>query len=186
MSRLIYTAITSLDGYIEDRDGTFDWAVPDAEVHGFANDLTRPVGTYLYGRRMYETMAGWETEPSLAEQSPIMRDFAEIWQAADKVVYSRTLAAPATARTRIEREFDPDAVRRIKDAATRDLEVAGPELAAHAFRAGLVDECHLLVVPVTVGGGKSCFPTDVGVRLDLREVRRFESGVVHLWYDVRG
>src|SRR5918993_1635045 len=138
MAKLIYAAIASLDGYIEDEDGMFDWAVPDEEVHAFINDLERPAGTYLYGRRMYEIMVGWETDETLAAQSPLMRDFAQIWQAADKIVYSTTLETVSTARTRIERAFDPDAVRQMKASAERDLTVGGPDLASHAFKAGLV------------------------------------------------
>jgi dihydrofolate reductase len=182
MARLIYTAIASLDGYVEDREGKFDWAEPDEEVHAFVNDLERPVGTYLYGRRMYETMAVWETDPIFAEHSPVTRDFAEIWKAADKIVYSRTLETPFTARTRIERDFDADAVRRIKAASGSDLTVAGAELAASAFRAGLVDECRLLLAPVLVGGGKRALPEDVRLKLDLLDERRFGSGMVFLRY----
>ena len=185
MARLIYSAITSLDGYIEDEGGGFDWAVPDEEVLAFINDLERPFGTYLYGRRMYEMMVGWETDPSIAEQSPLMHDFAGIWRAADKVVYSRTLETAATSRTRIERDFDPEAVRRIKAAAGRDLTVGGPDLAAHAFRAGLVDECQLFVAPIAVGGGKRSLPTDVRVRLELLDERRFGNGMVYLRYRTR-
>ena len=159
MAKLIYSAITSLDGYIEDEDGTFDWAVPDAEVHTVINDLQRPVGTYLYGRRMYEMMVGWETDPTLAAQSQLMGDFAQIWQAADKIVYSTTLQTVSTARSRIERDFDPEAVRQMKASAGRDLTVGGPALAASAFRAGLVDECHLFIAPILVGGGKGASPT---------------------------
>ena len=185
MAKLIYTAIASLDGYVADAEGKFDWAAPDAEVHAFINDLERPVGTYLYGRRMYETMAGWETDPALAARSePIMRDFAGIWQAAEKVVYSRTLAEAPTQRTRIEREFDPEAVRRMKAAAVKDLGVGGAELAAHAFRAGLVDECHLFVAPVIVGGGKRSLPDDVRLELELLDERRFAAGMVFLRYGV--
>jgi dihydrofolate reductase len=182
VAKLIYSAITSLDGYIEDENGNFDWAEPDEEVHRFINDLVRPVGTYLYGRRMYETMVGWETDPALAEQSQVMRGFAEIWQAADKVVYSTTLEAASTARTRIEREFDPEAVRQMKAPAARDLAVGGPELAAHAFKAGLVDECHLFLTPIVVGGGKQSLPDDVRLELELLDERRFGNGVVHLHY----
>ena len=185
MSRLIYSAIASLDGYIADEDGNFDWAVPDEDVHAFINDLDRPLGTYLYGRRMYETMVGWETDPTLAEQSPVMRDFAEIWQAADKIVYSRTLEAVSTARTRIERDFEPDAVRQMKASAQRDMIVGGADLAAHAFRARLVNECHLFVVPIVVGGGKRSLPDDVRVKLELLDERRFEGGVVYLHYRTR-
>ncbi len=182
MAKLIYSAITSLDGYIEDETGGFDWAVPDAEVHAFINDLERSAGTYLYGRRMYEIMVGWETDPSLAAQSPLMRDFAELWQAAEKIVYSATLETVATARTRIERAFDSDAVRQLKARAERDLLIGGPELAAHAFRAGLVDEIHLFVAPSLVGGGKPGIPNKVRLELDLLDERRFSSGMVYLRY----
>ena len=182
MAKLIYSAIASLDGYVADEDGNFDWAVPDEEVHAFINDLVRPTGTHFYGRRMYETMAVWETDPTIAGQSPLMRDFAEIWQTADKIVYSRTLEAAPTARTRIERNFDPEAVRRMKASAGRDLIVGGPTLAAHAFRAGLVDECHLFVVPVVVGGGKRSLPNGVRVKLELLDERRFGGGMVYLHY----
>jgi dihydrofolate reductase len=186
MAKLIYAAITSLDGYIEDDTGGFDWAVPDEEVHAFVNDLERPVGTYLYGRGMYETMAGWETDPDLAALSPHTADFAQIWQAADKVVYSTTLGAASTSRTRIERTFDPDQVRQMKASADRDLAVGGPGLAAHAFRAGLVDECHLFLVPVVVGGGKRSLPDHVRLDLDLLDERRFGNGTVHLRYRTAG
>jgi dihydrofolate reductase len=185
VAKLIYSAIASLDGYVADEDGNFDWAVPDEEVHTFINDLERPVGTYLYGRRLYETMVGWETDPTLADQSPVMRDFAEIWQAADKIVYSKTLEAVSTARTRIERDFDPEAVRQIKALAGRDLIVGGPELAAQAFRAGLVDECHLFVVPMVVGSGKRSLPNDFRLELELLEERRFGNGMVYLHYRTR-
>lgn len=182
MAKLIYSAIASLDGYVADKDGNFDWAEPDEEVHAFINDLERPVGTYLYGRRMYETMVGWETDPALAAQSEPMRDFAQIWQAADKIVYSKTLARASTDRTRIERDFDPEAVRRIKASAGSDLTVGGPDLAAHAFKAGLVDECHLFVAPIVVGGGKQSLPDDVRLELELLDKRRFDGGMVHLRY----
>jgi dihydrofolate reductase len=185
MAKLIYGMIASLDGYVADEDGNFDWAVPDEEVHAFINDLERPVGTYLYGRRMYETMVGWETDPTLAEQSPLMRDFAQIWQAADKIVYSKTLEAVSTARTRIERDFNPEAIREMKALARRDLIVGGPELAAQAFKAGLVDECHLFVAPMVVGGGKRSLPDNVRLRLELLDERRFESGMVYLYYRTR-
>jgi dihydrofolate reductase len=185
VSKLIYSAIASLDGYVADADGNFDWAVPDEEVHTFINDLERPVGTYLYGRRMYETMVGWETDPTLADQSPVMRDFAEIWQAADKIVYSKTLEAVSTARTRIERDFDPEAVRQMKALAGRDLIVGGPELAAQAIKAGLVDEYHLFVVPMVVGGGKRSLPNDVRLQLELVDERRFGNGMVYLKYRAR-
>ena len=185
MSRLIYSAVASLDGYVADEDGNFDWAVPDEEVHAFINDLDRPLGTYLYGRRMYETMVGWETDPTLAEQSHLMRDFAQIWQAADKIVYSKTLKAVSTARTRFERDFDPEAVLRMKASAGRDMIVGGADLAAQAFRAGLVDECHLFVAPMVVGGGKRSLPDDVRVKLELLDERRFGNGMVYLHYRTR-
>ena len=185
MAKLIYMAITSLDGYIEDEEGRFDWAAPDAEVHAFVNDLERPVGTHLYGRGMYETMAVWQTmgdEPGLPAAEV---DFAELWRAMDKVVYSRTLDAVSTPRTRLEREFDPEAVRRMKEAADRDISVGGPGLAQHAFRAGLVDEVHLFVSPVVVGGGKPGLPRDVRVELELLDERRFGNGVVHTHHRTR-
>jgi dihydrofolate reductase len=185
MAKLIYSAITSLDGYVADESGNFDWAAPDEEVHAFVNELERPVGTYLYGRRMYDVMVYWETVPALAEQPPVVRDFAEIWRAADKIVYSKTLETVSSARTRIEREFDPEAVREMKAAAGRDISVGGPELAAQALRAGLVDECHLFVVPVVVGGGKQSFSDNVRLKLELLDERRFASGVVHLHYRMR-
>ena len=182
MARLIYSAITSLDGYIEDDSGKFDWAEPDEEVHTFANDLERSVGTHLYGRRMYETMVYWETAHTVAGQTPFTLDFAWIWQAADKVVYSRTLESVSTARTTIERDFDSDAVRELKAAAKHDLSVGGPDLAAHAFRAGLVDECHLFLAPIVIGGGKKALPDGVRVKLELLDERRFGGGVVFLRY----
>ena len=185
MAKLIYSAIASLDGYVADEDGNFDWAVPDEEVHAFINDLQRPLGTYLYGRRMYETMLGWETDPTLADQSPLMRDFAQIWQAAEKIVYSKTLEAASTARTRIERDFEPEAVQQMKALAGPDLIVGGANLAAQAFRAGLVDECHLFVTPMVVGGGKRSLPDNVRLKLELLDERRFGSGMVYLYYRTR-
>jgi len=185
VATLIYAAITSLDGYVADEDGNFDWAEPDEEVHTFVNDLERPVGAYLYGRRMYETMVYWETAHTLADQRPFERDFAAIWQAADKIVYSRTLDAVSSARTRIERNFDPDAIRRMKASAGRDITVGGPDLAAQAIKAGLVDECHLFVAPIVVGGGKPSLPDNVRLRLELLDERRFGNGMVHLRYRTR-
>jgi dihydrofolate reductase len=184
VARLIYSAIASLDGYTADEAGNFDWAAPDAELHAFVNDLERDVGTHLYGRRMYETMAVWETMDVSAEPE-VMRDYAGIWRAADKVVYSRTLAAPSTPRTRIEREFDPEAVRRMKVTAGRDISVGGPGLAAHALRAGIVDEIQLFVVPVVVGGGTRALPDGLRADLDLLDERRFAGGAVHLRYQSR-
>jgi dihydrofolate reductase len=185
MGKLIYAGIASLDGYIADEDGKFDWSVPDEEVHAFVNDLERPVGTYLYGRRMYEVMAAWETVDTGADQAPAMRDFARIWRAADKVVYSTTLETVTSARTRIERSFDPDEVGRMKAAAGADLTMGGPGLAAHALRAGLVDECHLFVNPISVGGGTRFLPDHVCIELELLDERRFGNGVVFLRYRTR-
>ena len=184
MGKLIYTAIASLDGYVEDEAGKFDWAMPDEEVHGFVNDLERPIGTYLYGRRMYETMVFWETAKVEGEESAVFDDYAGIWRAAEKVVYSRTLETVAGARTRIEREFDPDAVRRLKESSEADLSVGGAELAGQALGAGLVDEVHLFLFPVLVGGGKRALPDDVHAQLELLDERRFGNGVVHLHHRV--
>jgi dihydrofolate reductase len=183
MARLIYSAIASLDGFVADRDGNFEWAMPDEDVHAFVNEIERPVGTYLYGRRTYETMAVWETL-SLTGEPQVMRDFAEIWRAADKVVYSRTLDRVSTARTRLERDLDADAVRLMKAEADRDIGVGGPELAAQAIEAGLVDELQLFLTPVLVGVGKHSLPTTAELRLDLRELRRFGNGTVYLRYAV--
>jgi dihydrofolate reductase len=185
MAKLIYVANVSLDGYIEDAQGSLDWAAPTDEVFTFITDLVRPVGTYLYGRRMYETMAVWETQPALAAQSELRADFANVWQAADKIVYSTTLPAVSTANTRLERRFDPDAVRDMKTSAASDLTVGGPALAAHAFAAGLVDECQLFIYPVLVGQGKPAFPRDARIQLELLEEHRLTNGVVHLHYRTR-
>jgi len=184
VARLIYMTIASLDGYVADEDGKYDWAMPDDEVFGFVNDFERPIGTYLYGRRLYEEMTGWETTPE-AGQPPLMLDFARIWRAADKVVFSRSLEAVSTARTRIERDFDPALVRQLKARADRDITVGGPELAAEALKAGLVDECHLIVCPIVVGGGKKCLPSGVRLPLDLLAERRFGNGAVYLRYATR-
>lgn len=186
MAKLIYSAIASLDGYVEDAGGGFDWSAPDEEVHAFVNDLERGVGTYLYGRRMYETMVYWETAHTDRDLNPVSRDFAEIWQTAEKIVYSRTLSDVSSARTRLEREFDPDAVRRLKDISLTDISVGGAELAGQAIAAGLVDEIQLLVGPILVGGGKAALPDDVRVRLELLDERRFAGGVVFLRYAVTG
>ena len=182
MGKLTYSAIASLDGYVADEAGKFDWAEPDEEVHRLVNDLERPVGTYLYGRRMYEVMAYWETAHALPDQPPFVRDFAEIWQVADKIVYSKTLETAATARTRIERDFDPETVRQLKASAERDITVGGPDLAAQAIRAGLVDDLQLFVAPAVVGGGKRSLPDHVRLKLELLDERRFGSGVVYLRY----
>jgi dihydrofolate reductase len=184
VAKLIYSAIASLDGYVADEDGSFDWAEPDEEVHRFVNDLERPVGTYLYGRRMYEVMAFWETAGG-ADQPPFVRDYAVIWRSADKIVYSKTLEAVSSARTRIERDFDPNAVRRLKATADRDLSVGGPDLAGQALAAGLVDECHFFLAPVAVGGGTRALPDDLRLDLELLDERRFQSGVVYLRYRTR-
>jgi dihydrofolate reductase len=186
LAKLIYAAIASLDGYIEDAQGGFRWGEPDEEVHAFVNELQRPLGTYLYGRRLYETMAFWEQLPEPAAQPPVMRDFAAIWQAAEKVVYSRTLRAPTTTRTRLERHFDPAAVRQMKAHASADIAIGGAQLAAQAFAAGLIDECHLFLVPVLVGGGKQALPGgEQRIDLGLLDERRFAGGTVHLHYRVR-
>jgi dihydrofolate reductase len=184
MADLIYSTIASLDGYTADEHGNFGWAAPDAEVHQFVNDLERSIGTYLYGRRMYETMAVWATPEVFADQSPVTLDFSQIWQQADKIVYSRTLESASTARTRIERDFDPEAIRRLKAAAESDISVGGPSLAAHAIRAGLVDVYQLFVAPVVVGGGTRALPSGVRLALELADERRFASGFVYLAYRV--
>jgi dihydrofolate reductase len=185
MAKLIYVTNVSLDGYIEDAHGSFDWTEPSDEVFTFITDLVRPVGTYLYGRRLYESMAVWETQPALAAQSELMAEFANVWQAADKIVYSTTLHGVSTANTRLERRFDPDSVRDIKTSAASDLTVGGSSLAGHAFNAGLVDECQLFIHPVLVGGGKPAFPRDARVQLELLEEHRFDNGVVNLRYRIQ-
>ena len=184
MSKLIYIANVSLDGYIEDSQGSLDWTVPSDEVFAFITDLVRSVGTHVYGRRMYETMAVWETDPAFAAQSELMGDFARVWQAGDKVVYSTTLRDVSTNKTRLERNFDPNAIRDLKASTERDLIVGGPNLAAHAFRAGLVDECQLLIYPLFVGTGKPSLPRDMRADLELLDERRFSNGVVYVRYRV--
>ena len=185
MAHLIYSAISSLDGYIEDVDGNFDWAMPDEEVHRFINNLERATSTYLLGRRMYETMMVWETDPAFAADSPLTQDFAQIWQAAAKIVYSKTLSAASTRKTQIERTFNPEAIKQLKKTAQQAISIGGPELAAHAFRAGLIDECHLFLIPILVGGGKSALPDNVRVELELLDERRFRNGTVYLRYRTR-
>ena len=185
MGKLIYAAIASLDGYVEDQEGRFDWSMPDEEVHAFVNDLERPIGIYLYGRRMYETMVFWETASAEAHEPAVFSDYAEMWRATDKIVYSRTLQSVSSARTRIEREFDRDAVQRLKQSSAADITVGGPELAGHAFGAGLVDECHIFLCPIVVGGGKRALHDNVRAQLELLDERRFGNGVVHLHYRVR-
>ncbi len=184
MAKLIYAAIGSLDGYVVDKDGNFDWAAPDEEVHRFVNDLERPIGTYLYGRRMYETMVFWETAGAIAGQPSYITEFAELWKAAEKVVYSRTLAVVSSVRTRIEPEFDAEDIRRLKATEQKDITVGGPHLAAEAIRAGLVDELQLFAVPVIVGGGTRALPEDVRVDLELIDEHRFANGFVYLNYSV--
>jgi dihydrofolate reductase len=182
MAKLIYASNVSLDGCTEDERGGLDWAPPDDEVFAFTTELMRSAGTYLYGRRMYEAMAVWETDAALAAQSDLTSEFASVWQAADKVVYSTTLNAVSTAKTGLQREFDPGDVRDLMSAAGRDLLVGGPTLAAQAFKAGLVDECQLIIWPVILGGRKPALPTDTRAELALVDERRFSNGVVHLHY----
>jgi dihydrofolate reductase len=182
MAKLIYSAICSLDGYVADSDGDFSWARPDDELHAFVNDLERPIGTYLYGRRMYETMVFWETAEVPEGQCDPASEYVGIWRAAEKVVFSRTLEEVSSARTRIEREFDRDAIRRLKREADSDLSIGGPTLAAEAIRAGLIDELHLFVNPIIVGGGTAALPDDVRLNLELIDQRLFPGGVVHLHY----
>ncbi len=181
IATLTYSAIASIDGYVADADGRLDWAVPDDEVHAYVNELERPIGTYLYGRRMYEVMSAWETMP-LEDKPQVARDFAGIWRAAEKIVYSSTLAAPSTSRTRLKRSFDPDAVQQLKETSRRDLSVGGPTLAASALSAGLVDEFHLFLVPILVGGGTMAFPDGIHFKLELVGEHRFHGGFVHLHY----
>jgi dihydrofolate reductase len=184
MGKLICTEIISLDGYINDEDGKFDWSMPDPEVHRFVNDLERPIGTYLYGRRLYEVMKYWETAHEQPDAADIELDYARVWQSAEKIVYSGTLTKLESARTRLERTFDPDAVRALKETADADVGIGGPTLSANAYRAGLVDEVRLLISPVIVGGGTRALPDRVRVDLSLAEERRFGNGVVYLRYDV--
>jgi dihydrofolate reductase len=188
LPKLIYQAIASLDGYVEDEQGNFDWAAPDGEVHAFVNDLERPIGTYLYGRRMYETMVFWETVGTRTgtgtDQPTETREFAKIWRAAEKIVYSRTLQATSSARTQIERDLDPDAVRRLKQTSKADITIGGAELAGQALALGLVDECHLFLGPILIGGGKRALPDNVRAQLELLDERRFRNGVIYLRHRV--
>jgi len=185
MAKLIYSALASLDGYVEDEHGRFDWAAPGHEVHAFVNELERPIGTCLYGRRMYETMVYWETVGTGSDQPAVTRDFAEIWRAAEKIVYSRTLQTVSSARTRIERDLDADAIQRLKEASGSDIAIGGAELAGQAIVAGLVDELHLLLVLILIGRGKRALAANVRAQLELMGERRFRSGVVHLHYRIR-
>jgi dihydrofolate reductase len=184
VAKLFYSAITSLDGYVADDEGSFDWAMPDEAIHTFVNDLERSVGTYLYGRRMYEVMRYWETAPTGEDQPAYLADYARIWQAADKLVFSTTLNDAPTARTKLERRFDPDAIRAMRTESDQDLSVGGPGLAAAALRAGLVDELHRFVVPAIVGGGTSFLPQGVRLDLELVDERRFPNGTVFLHYRI--
>jgi len=185
MAKLIYSAIASLDGYVADEQGEFGWSMPDEEVHSFVNDLERPVGTHLYGRRMYEVLKVWESDDLLVGQPPCIHDYAEIWRAADKIVYSRSLEEVSTSRTKIERTFDPEAVRRLKDKEEREISIGGPELAAQAIEAGLVDEIHLFLAPVAVGDGKPALPIHSHLPLQLLDHRSFSNGTVYVRYDSR-
>ena len=185
MAKLIYSAIASLDGYVEDELGGFAWAAPDDEVHAFVNDLERPIGVYLYGRRMYETMVYWETVDTGSDQPAVTRDFAQIWRSAEKVVYSRSLERVSSTKTRIERELDVDAIHRLKESSGSDISIGGAELAGQAMAAGLVDELQLLLGPIIVGGGKRALPDGVQARLELVDKRRFQGGVVYLGYRTR-
>ncbi len=182
MAKLIYWMNTSLDGYVADEAGNFDWTAPSDDVHAFANELERPIGTYLYGRRVYETMAVWQTMGAAEDEPAVIREFGQIWRAADNVVYSRTLEHVTTPKTRLERQFEPAAIRQMKAEASRDISINGPTLAAHAIRAGIVDEYHVLIYPVVVGGGLAWLPRDVRIGLELLDEHRFENGVVHLHY----
>jgi dihydrofolate reductase len=185
LAKLIYSMLASLDGYVADEDGKWDWARPDAEVHSFVNDLSRPIGTYLLGRRMYDVLVAWETIDT-TDEPPQIQDFAGIWRATDKIVYSTTLDRPSSDRTRIEREFDAEEVRALKESTDRDLVIGGPTLAAKAFAANLIDDCHLFLAPIVVGGGTRCLPDDVRVPLELLDERRFGNGMVHLGYRTAG
>ena len=185
MVNLIYVANTSLDGYTEDKDGNFNWTDPSEEYFRFITNLVQAPRTYLYGRRMYESMMVWETDPNLAAQSPLMRDFADVWQAANKIVYSKTLKTIPTRKTQLEQTFDPEAIRQLKAAGEHDILIGGPELASHAFRARLIDECHLFLIPILVGGGKPALPDNVRLELELLAERRFGNGTVYLRYRTR-
>ncbi|QDG62708.1 dihydrofolate reductase family protein [Pseudarthrobacter sp. NIBRBAC000502771] len=184
MAKLIYSAIMSLDGYTADTDGNFNWSMPDEEIHAFVNDLERDVGTYLLGRRMYEVMSNWETMDT-RDEPPVIQDYARIWQGADKVVYSTTLDTPSTPKTRLERQFLPETVRDLKSGSDHDISIGGPTLAAHALKAGLVDECRLFINPVAVGGGLRFLPDGLKAQLELVDQRRFGNGVVYLRYRAR-
>jgi dihydrofolate reductase len=182
MAKLIYGVISSVDGYVADAEGHFEWSAPDEEVHRFVNDLERPIGTHLYGRRMYEVMRYWETAPTGDAEPSAEQEYAKIWQAADKIVYSKSLKQVSSARTSIQREFDPEAIQQLKTAVARDISVGGPTLAAQALKLGLVDECRLFLSPIVVGAGNPALPDNVRLVLELLDERRFSNGVVHLHY----
>jgi dihydrofolate reductase len=184
MAKLIYVSNVSLDGFIEDENGSFEWTEPDDEQFAFVTDLVRPVGTYIYGRRLYETMSVWETEPALAAQSELSAAFAHVWQAADKIVYSTTLDAVSTGKSRLERSFDADAIRQMKATAGRDLMIGGANIAAHAFSEGLIEECHLFIGPAVLGRGKPSLPSELRAKLELLDERRFDNGVVYVRHRV--
>jgi dihydrofolate reductase len=184
MAKLIYSPIASLDEYIEDEESEFGWAAPDDELLAFVNDLERPIGTYLYGRRMYETMVYWETTSTGTDRPALTRDFTEIWRAAEKIVYSQTLETVSSARTRLEREFDVDSIRRLKQTSESDITIGGAQLAGQAMRAGLVDELQLFLTPILVGRGKPALPDNIRTSLELLDERRFRSGVIYLHYRV--
>lgn len=185
MAKLIYSAITSLDGYIEDESGLFEWAMPSEEAHSFINDLLRPIGTYLYGRRLYETMIFWEKDPSFFEGSAVMADFAQIWKSAEKIVYSKTLSDISTARTQLEKNFAPNLIKQMKGKSESDLIIGGAELAREAFEVGLIDEYHAFLSPISIGNGKSALPVDVRLKLSLVNQLRFTDGMVYLHYKIR-
>jgi dihydrofolate reductase len=185
MAKLIYTAISSVDGYVADADGNFDWSAPDQEVHRFVNELERPIGTHLYGRRMYEVMRYWDTAPTGNGDPSADLEYAKIWQAADKIVYSKSLEQVSSARTSIQREFDPEAIQQLKTSVARDISVGGSTLAAQALKLGLVDECHLFLSPILVGAGNPALPDNVRLVLELLDERRFSNGVVHLHYRLK-
>lgn len=181
MSKLIYSAITSLDGYVADESGTFDWAMPDEEVHAFINDLERPIGTYLYGRKMYETMVVWSTM-NVENEPDCMRDYAQIWKAADKIVYSKTLKKVSSSKTFIKTNFEPQDIKRLKQSSTSDLAIGGPQIAAEAIKAGLVDEYHQFIAPVIIGSGNAWLPDNVRINLELVDQKRFPNGFIYLRY----
>ena len=177
MARLVYSAITSLDGYVADAHGKFDWSEPDEEVHTFINDLERPIGIYLYGRRMYDVMVYWDSADQFKEAPSYIQDYARIWQAADKVVYSTTMNSVSSAKTRIAERFDPNGIRQLKDIADRDISIGGADLAAQAIKAGLVDDYHLLLSPVVLGGGHKALPDDTRMKLQLQDPEHWRMRV---------